>query len=65
MNAKTGNIFIETCYILKENVHVVIKFPSSSSVVLYVIAIMVNVSLVFTNLFLNGVTVATFWNFVH
>ena len=62
MNATTGNKFIETCYILKENVNVVIKFPSTSSVVLYVIAIVVNVSLVFTTLFLNGVTVATIWN---
>jgi hypothetical protein len=62
MNATTGNIFIETCYILKENINVVIKFPSTSSVVLYVIAIVVNVSLVFTTLFLNGVTVATIWN---
>jgi hypothetical protein len=62
MNATTGNKFIETCYILKENVHVVIKFPSTSSVVLYVIAIVVIVSLVFTTLFLNGVTVATIWN---
>ena len=62
MNATTGNIFIETCYILKENINVVIKFPSTSSVVLYVIAIVVIVSLVFTTLFLNGVTVATIWN---
>jgi hypothetical protein len=62
MNATSGNIFIETCYILKENVHVVIKFPSTLSVILYVIAIVVNVSLVFTTLFLNGVTVATIWN---
>ena len=62
MNATTGNIYLETCYVLKEKVEVIIKFPSTWNVLLYVIALLVNVSLFFTTLLLNGVTVATIWN---
>ena len=62
MNATTRNIYLETCYVLKEKVEVIIKFPSTWNVLLYVIALLVNVSLFFTTLLLNGVTVATIWN---
>jgi hypothetical protein len=62
MNATTGNIYIETCYVLKEKVEVIIKFPSTWSLLLYVIALLVNVCIFFANLLLNGITVATIWN---
>lgn len=59
---QTSTIFIESCYILKENIGVVIRFPSTWSLILYVIAFLINASLVFTTLFLNGVAVMTIWN---
>ena len=61
MNGTNASLFIKSCYILKENIEVVIRFPTSWSVALYVIAFLINVSLVFTTLFLNGVAVLTIW----
>ena len=62
MKAINENIFIETCYILNEKIEIVINFPSTWSVLLYVAALLVSVSLSLTALFLNGVTVVTIWN---
>jgi hypothetical protein len=63
MNATTGNIskFIETCYILNVKIMVVIKYPSSSSVIPHIIALVFNVCLIFSTVFLNGITVAAIW----
>jgi hypothetical protein len=54
--------FVATCYILNDIIEVIIKFPSTLSVIPYIVALVVNVTLVFTTIFLNGVTVATIWN---
>jgi hypothetical protein len=64
MNSTTGNMskFVETCFILNDIIEVIIKFPSTLSVIPYIVALVVNVTLVFTTIFLNGVTVATIWN---
>ncbi len=63
MNATTGNIskFIETCYILNVKIMVVIKYPSSSSVIPHIIALVFNVCLIFSTVFLNGITVTAIW----
>ena len=55
-------MFIKTCYIMKEEIQAVAKFPSTGSLILYVIALLVNVGLFFTTVFFNGVTVTTILN---
>ena len=62
MNGTYQTKITESCYILKENIEVVIRFPSTWSFILYVVAFLINVSLVFSTLFLNGVAVVTIWN---
>ena len=62
MNATTDEMFIKTCYIMKEEIQAVAKFPSTGSLILYVIALLVNVGLFFTTVFFNGVTVTTILN---
>ena len=59
MNATTEDVFIKSCYIMKEEIQAVAKFPSPGSLIFYVIALLVNVGLFFTNMFLNGVTRVT------
>ena len=62
MNATTEDTFIKSCYILKEEIQAVAKFPSSGCVIPYVIALFVNVAFFFTTIFFNGITVMTIWN---
>lgn len=62
MNGTTEDIFIKSCYIMKEEVQAVAKFPSTNSLILYVIALLINVGLFFTTIFFNGVTMVTIWN---
>ena len=61
MNSTFEQVFIETCRIFDLKLYVVIKFPDTWSVILYAIALAINLCLIFTTLFFNGVTVATIW----
>ena len=62
MNGTTEDLFIKSCYIMKEEVQAVAKFPSTKSLILYVIALLINVGLFFSTIIFNGVTMVTIWN---
>ena len=63
MNPTAGNMskFVQTCYVFNTRLTVIIKYPSTSSRILYIFALFVNVTLLFTTIFLNGITVVTIW----
>lgn len=59
-NFSTTN-FIETCKFLNDREILIIKFPSDTSVLRHVILLVVCILLLFSTIFLNGLTIAAIW----
>ena len=51
--------YVETCYILDEQVEFITRFPTDESILVYLFAMIFVVILIFTTISLNGITVIT------